>query len=210
MTHRWLCWHFLQFLPEEVYEVFRVQLLLNQCIFIQQEERNVLPLSSCTEVNEKQLFSSLQAVCQLHFVMFCSDIWKQGFCLCVCTYIWILRPRSLMSYDWPGHSYEGQHIQPSLHSRCDPISKRERKTLLQKSRSWNSYFTVVAPQLLSESHLQYYIEYSWILAVKWQSRNKIKKPKIFTTYLFQGYTLRLFSEIPSLHSAVVAFFRCSA
>lgn len=121
--------------------------------------------------------------------------------VCSYTYICILGPHPLMPCNSPRHLYQGQHIQSSFHSRCDLISKRARKTFHQKSRSWYSYFTVVAPQLLSESHLQYCpqmgltgLEYSWILPVKWQSRNKIKEtnfsPRIFFGVALWGFFFR--------------------
>lgn len=139
----------------------------------------------------------MQPVCQLYFVMFCSDTWKQWFCLWVCTHMyvfWALIPSCPII-----HPNTGTKDNVPRHlSTADVISflKEVRKTLLQKSRSW--YSIVVAPQLLSESHLQYCLqmgltglEYSWILPVKWQSRNKIKtthfSPHIFFRATVWGF-----------------------
>lgn len=156
--------------------------------------------------NSSSAGCSLFASCILsHFAMISES--SGSACVFVHTHTYILGPHSLMPYNSPSHPYQGQHIQPTLHNRCDLLSKRARKTLLQISRSWYSYFTVVARQLLSESQLQYFIEYSWILPVKWQSRNKIKKPKLSPRIFFRITFWDFFSEISSFHSAVVAFFR---
>lgn len=129
------------------------------------------------------------------------------------------------------HPNTGTKDNVSRHlSTADVISflKEVRKTLLQKSRSW--YSIVVAPQLLSESHLQYCpqmgltgLEYSWILPVKWQPRNKIKtthfSPHIFFRATVWGFFRniklpqccgRFFSEVLHKNQNPTAFYLVSS